>query len=150
MDFVNKSSCQSIRLIDDGAFTKFIILDSDGCEYVVSLFFRNIGGSGWSDKPYIKRIQVPSFTLESKQHRHSFSYLCGYAQYNGKDYYAFWDPENYLTHRTVRSCYLFISSFAKSEEKGYFMGINEGKEVMLCNSSGFEMVLKEISSRYRE
>ena len=148
-NFVNDSNCRSVSVLDsNGQFTRFLVVDSEGIEYRIALFFRNIGGAGWSDKPQIKRIQIPVITLGQSQRKNSFSYLCGFAKYDNKSFFAFWDPENYQTHNTVCSCYIFVSSFEKANKSGAFMGLNEGKEVFLCNSIGFEIILKEISSRY--
>lgn len=147
--FVNDSKCQSVSVLDSNEqFTSFLVIDSEGTECRVSLFFRNISGAGWSDKPQIKRIQIPVIALNQRQRKNSFSYLCGFAKYDNKPFFAFWDPENYQTHNTVCSCYIFISSFEKANKYGSFMGLNKGKEVFLCNSAGFEKVIKEISSRY--
>ena len=148
-DIVDKSLCKEVRLIDDtGQFVCFEIIDSFEKKYCVHVFFRNISNSGWDDKPEIKRIQIPCLEDIKTPTKHEFSILCGIGKFDEEYMLAVWDPKKYLTHNTVCSCYVFFSSFIKAMNNGFFHGMNEGKEVMVCTASGFEKMIHEISSRY--
>lgn len=148
-DIVDNSSCMKMNIINDtGQFMCFEITDSLGKKYNVRVFFRNISNSGWDDKPEIKRIQIPCLEDVKLPTKNDFSLLCGIGKFDEEYMLAVWDPKNYLTHNTVCSCYVFFSSFIKAKDKGFYHGVNEGKEVMVCNANGFEDMIHEISSRY--
>ena len=110
---------------------------------------KNISNSGWSDKPEIKRIQIPKLPVIGRQHKRDFYMLIGLCTYEDTDIMAVWNPQNYLTHNTVCSCYVFFSSLNKAFDNGFFFGKNKGKEVLTCTSKGFNDLIKEISSSYR-
>ena len=129
-------------------FKQFVLSNTESSTTQLNVFFRNISTAGWVDKPEIKRIQIPKLPTVARHTKDNISLLCGIGFWDGEPYLAAWDPLNYLTHNTVCSCYVFFSSIEKAQSKGFYNGINEGKEVMVCRYDSFDILLNEIKSRY--
>ena len=129
-------------------FEPFSVCFEEGKTIRVHIYAKNISGAGWSDKPEIKRIQVKKLPEIPRQTKDDFYVLCGVCDYDSQVILAAWDPQNYMTHNTCCSCYVYISSLEKAINGGLFHGLNKGKEVMTCSEIHFGDLLKEISSRY--
>lgn len=148
---VECSGCKISRLkkeVSTNPFDPFKVTTEDGNEYIIHIYVKNISGSGWLDKPEIKRIQIKQLPEIPRQRRTEFYILCGVCIYEGITLLAIWDPMNYVTHNTVCSCYVYFSSLNKAMENGTYHGNNKGKFVMTSREDKFQEVLNEISSRY--
>ena len=129
-------------------FKQFVLSNPEGKNTQLNVFFRNVSTAGWADKPEIKRIQIPKLPNVARHTKDNISLLCGIGFWDEEPYLVTWDPLNYLTHNTVCSCYVFFSSIEKAQIRGFYNGINEGKEVMVCRYDSFDNLLNEVKSRY--
>ena len=146
-----KSGCSVARQEkqdEDNPFEEYLIEMPDGISLKVHVLIKNISGAGWADKPEIKRIQVRKLPEIPRQSSKEFFMLCGVCEIGSELILAVWDPNNYTTHSTCCSCYVYFSSFTKAITNGFFYGLNKGKEVMTCSDDHLVELLKEISSRY--
>ena len=94
-----------------------VAFEIDGEEREIDLFYilRSLGNGGWSDKPWIFRIQVSKIDpnwlpITSKS---SISVLLGVAFLHEEPFIIGWNPFNYISHATNRSCYAEKSDILK-------------------------------------
>ena len=112
--------------------------------FSLNLFIKNIANSGWADKPYIKRIQVPSLLGKTipKKGNDSISLFLGIAFVSGDPIFVAWNPFSYVYHKTNRSCYVLVQSLANAFQCGLFKTVDCKKEVVLCTQSNFGRLIE--------
>ena len=123
----------------------------DDKQYSVYLKFKNVTSGGWADKPQIRRIQIARKHLEGivETKENELSMLVGFLTFKNSPIFCFWNPKRYITHKTVCSCYVNVSSINKAFTDGYYFGHDSGKEVYICNSLNLQRVIKEyINNNY--
>lgn len=138
-DFLLRSNIQlnNVEEVEYG-FIKFNI-NLNGKNMSLHILPKNIVNSGWSDKPYIKRIQVMSFLGKNipMNTRESVSMFLGIAFANEQPIFAVWNPFSYVYHKTNRSCYVNINSISLCFEEGFIKSIDSKQVVLLTDKSHF-------------
>jgi hypothetical protein len=88
-------------------------------------FLKNITGSGWAEKPMIKRIQIPNLRLFEPSlyidtTETSTVLILGYYDHDSNPLFVAWDFYRYTMHKTQRSCYVNIISMQEAYKKGLY------------------------------
>ena len=111
---------------------------------IINIYPKNIVNSGWSEKPYIKRIQVPSFLGKTipLNNKEQCSLFLGIAFVNNKPIFAVWNPFTYVFHKTNRSCYVNVESLDICYHNGLYKTIDSKKEIILCDKDNFGQLLE--------
>lgn len=112
--------------------------------YSLRILSKNIVNSGWSEKPYIKRIQVPSFLgkeipLNTMQNSSMF---LGIAFVNNEPIIAVWNPFSYVFHKTNRSCYVNVKSLVLGFHESFIKTIDSKQIVLVCDKGHFGDLVK--------
>lgn len=112
-------------------------------KYYLRVVIKNISFSGWRDKDNIRRIQTPnpsSYLIESKKDQTFL--LCGVTQYNGKNIFCFFNSYDYVSHRTLRSCYVTTQTIEKGYSQGLFFDDRGSNAVWVCDEEHFDLLLR--------
>ena len=135
-----------IDLVDekplDNGFYHFDIL-LDGKQISLYVLSKNIVNSGWSDKPFIKRIQVKPYKLNEveKNTLDTSSLFIGIAYANEIPICVAWNPFMFLYHNTNRSCYINVELIARCQHEGMIKTKSSGQDVILCEPAHFKELI---------
>ncbi len=124
--------------------TDYLVRGSDGSEISIHAIVKNISGAGWSWKPFVKRIQIKSYSnvglpLQSSK---EITLLGGFALVDGEYVYAAWNIFSYMTQNTVRSCYIDTDSLIKAHDEGFEKVFYADNHVYLSDSRNMEKLIK--------
>lgn len=117
------------------------------------LYLKNIVDSGWTDKPYIKRIQIKSLSNVSVfgNKENNLSILVGICLLNEKPIICVWNPFMFTFHKSNRSAYVLVEDIVSASIKGIVKTTYAGKNLILCDQSNFKSLLKQyIQDNYLE
>lgn len=127
---------------EDEYFHKFEIIYNNR-PFILNLYLKNVVNSGWSDKPFIKRIQVPSFlgkTIPANS-KNSISLFLGIAFVCDEPVFVVWNPFSFVYHKTNRSCYVTVQTLAETYQAGLLKTIDSKKEIVGCDKNNFKRLL---------
>ena len=121
------------------------ILNFDDKDYSLHVRFKNVTSGGWSNKPNVRRIQIPRVQLDNivETKENELTMLAGFVTFKNSPLFCFWNPKRYITHKTTCSCYVNVSSINIAFKEGFYFGHDSGKEVYICNSLNLKRVIKE-------
>lgn len=105
---------------------------------------KNMGNSGWADRPDIIRIQIKNlsdvFVYTTKNEATLLSGLCSY---KGKTFLVVWNAYRYMNHKTNRSCYANVAMLDKVYDLGYFFSRDFSQEIWLCDEKHFNILIRD-------
>lgn len=109
-------------------------------DFNLKIFSKNICNSGWSDKPEIKRIQIPALTTDYKTTKSECFLLAGLCHYIDKDLLVVWgSPGRYRNYSSIRSAYVDVYSLNSGYEKGFCkVNINRIEFIYICDKEHFK------------
>lgn len=117
-------------------------------EYDLVVIIKNITGSGWRDKPRIKRIQVGNTNDYIETIKSQFDFenpiflLIGYYNHDQNPIYVSWDYYRYDDHETLRSCYINNDTLIRGYNLNYFETVNANQKVWVFEGEVFEKFFK--------
>jgi len=118
-------------------------LQLDGRKVTLQAFLKNIGNSGWSSRPDIKRIQIPALTdrgfLPTTQQ--NISIILGFVLSNGDLILAAWNPFLFMFHQTTRSAYLYTDSIDEVASAGMIRRLEKGVPLIAARQERFKDLL---------
>lgn len=132
----------NINLIEEkdilSPFKTFVIKYNDKT-IKLNVVLKNVTNSGWSEKYYIKRIQVSSIKDEDlpSNSLNTLSMFLGIANLNGLPIFICWNPFLFKFHKTNRSCYINVNHIVQCLDKPFISVIDSKMEVLLCSENGF-------------
>lgn len=146
------SSNISIKHIDylKSNIKKYTLLIDDRLFYV-TILIKNITDCGWDDRKYLRRIQTtPMYDLE-KTSSNSCFLLCGLAFYAEEPILVIWNAQNYVYHRSNRSCYVDLSSIKKAFDNSFYFGLDSNQYVYACDRYSIKKLIFEfINDNYSD
>lgn len=133
----------------DGKTSPYVLnISNDINNYKLIIYYKNITGAGWNDKPHIKRVQVTNVRNDdinkyiSTSSNETFLIL-GYYNYDDNPIMVAWNAYNYVYHNTTRSCYIDIESLKEGYEKGFISKYYSNQKVWIFTADYFEKFLQE-------
>lgn len=132
----------SVSKEDEYFYTFKVRIDS--IDKLFYIYPKNIVNSGWSEKPFIKRIQVPSFFGKNIpiNNKSQCSMFLGIAFVNNQPIFAVWNPFSYVFHKTNRSCYVNVESLDICYHNCFHKTIDSKKEIWLCDKNNMGKLLE--------
>lgn len=118
-------------------------IEKNDKKYYLNVKLKNITECGWKDRKFIRRIQTPPTRDFFKTEANKAYLLGGITMYNNSPVFVCWNSNNYIYHKTNRSCYVYVDSFKKAYDNGFYYGQDCEQEVYCCNKNGFETLLHE-------
>lgn len=127
---------------ENGFFKFDIICENES--FSLHILPKNVVNSGWSEKPYIKRIQVMSFLGKEipLNTRENSSMFLGIAFVNNEPVISVWNPFSYVFHKTNRSCYVEVESLVLGSHEGFIKTIDSKQIVLVCDKYHFGDLIK--------
>ena len=112
------------------------------------MFYKNITGAGWIDKPNIKRVQVTNVRKGDISKYISTSnnetlIILGYYNYDDNPIMVAWNAYHYVYHDTTRSCYVDVNTLIDGYKKGYLNTVYAKQNIWVFTSENFERFLQE-------
>jgi len=143
-DFLLNSNIAVLSVSKKDEYFYAFDIEVNGAKKIINIYPKNIVNSGWSEKPYIKRIQVPSFLGKTipLNNKEQCSLFLGIAFVNNKPIFAVWNPFTYVFHKTNRSCYVNVESLDICYHNGLYKTIDSKKEIILCDKDNFGQLLE--------
>ena len=115
--------------------TDFKVVTPDGRHLMIHAIVKNISGSGWSWKPFVKRIQIKSYSKVSLPVNtvDEITLLGGFAVVDGEYVYAAWNIFAYMSQKTVRSCYVGTENLISALDHGFVATVYADNHVYLSD-----------------
>ena len=125
-----------------------IYISNGKYNYRMLMYFKNITGSGWSNKPNIRRVQVSNVRNDDidkyiNTTDNSFLVILGYYNFDNNPIMVAWNAYNYVYHNTQRSCYIDIDSLQKGYNNGYYKTICSNQSVWIFTPTYFEKFIED-------
>lgn len=141
LDMVSKSGFKIIEAKNKGMI-KHIIASKGDKGYDFFFVIRNVSHAGWSEKPHIKRIQVQNLSIEKPElfkpkNNKTYFFFVGYYNFDNNPLFVFWDPGRYTSHKTNRSCYVFLNTLEMAYRSGYIDTVNSNRKVWAITQKNF-------------
>lgn len=116
-----------------------------GKKIKICAVLKNVVNSGWSDKPFIKRIQVKRFNSSEllKNTSEGCSLFIGLAYTNEAPIFVCWNPFMFLFHTTNRSCYIDVSLLARCQHEGFISTMSSNQKVILSDTNHFDKMIEK-------
>ena len=127
----------SIVRNDSYGTTDFQLTLPSGEALLVHAIIKNISNSGWSWKPFVKRIQVKTFADKKlpAQSKKEIVLLGGFSLVDGDYVFAAWNIFAYMSQNTVRSCYIDIDNLIDGKDKGLLSVLYAHNRVYICDKT---------------
>lgn len=124
--------------------TDFHVKGSDGKELLIHAIIKNVSSGGWSWKPFVKRIQIKTYSdislpLHSPE---EITLLGGFAIVDGDYVYAAWNIFAYMSQNTVRSCYIDAENLIKAHDEGFRKVVYSDNHVYLSDHQNMGNLIK--------
>ena len=147
--FFMASDFEIIDIKENAPFTCFSVRRA-GRTLSLYLLLKNIVNSGWSNKPYIKRIQIMSLANVDVPHNsgNTYSILLGIGIVNGQPIVCVWNPFLFVFHKSNRSCYVLVKSLALCHHVGFYSTNDSGNDLLLSDKNNFGKLIFEYIDRY--
>lgn len=147
-EFISKCG-YSITDNNDFKRTPYVVnIKKEDNEYKLIMFYKNITGAGWSDKPNVKRVQVTNVRkgdiskYVSTSSNETFMIL-GYYNFDDNPIMVAWNAYHYVYHDTTRSCYVDIDTLLDGYKKGYIETIYAKQNIWVFTPDYFDKFLHE-------
>jgi len=133
-----------------------IVKDRCNNKYRLVVYFKNITGAGWIDKPSIKRVQIKNVLSSIDDNKSNtkdiigLMFVLGYYNYDNNPVFVAWDIHRYGKHNTNRSCYVSISNILRGYENGYFEGVSINNKVWVFKQEFFSKFINKYVEYCRE
>ncbi len=113
--------------------------------YTIYAFIRTVSGSGWSNKPDIRRVQIKGFDIDSviASGHSNTSMIIGVDSLYSKDIFIFWNIYNFGNHKKNRSCYVHVNNIFQTFNKGYTITTDFKQKIWLSDKFNFNIILKD-------
>ena len=123
-----------------------LIICNDVGKTHLHVFLKNITGAGWIDKPKIRRVQVKNVRLTSNKNYVKTSnfetlMILGYYNFDDNPIMVAWDAYRYISHNTIRSCYVTVDTLQLGYSNGYHVDTNSDKKVWIFDKNYFDKFL---------
>ena len=146
--FISKCGYSIVGEIDYKSSPYIVNIKKDDKEYRLIMFYKNITGAGWIDKPNIKRVQVTNVRKGDISKYISTSnnetlIILGYYNYDDNPIMVAWNAYHYVYHDTTRSCYVDVNTLIDGYKKGYLNTVYAKQNIWVFTSENFERFLQE-------
>ena len=139
LGFIEKSGFEIISK-DIGLISEYVFRD-DKDVYSIRVKLKNISNSGWSNKPFIKRIQTTPLNDIELTKKNSCFMLIGITYFCEKYFLVSWDAARYKNFNTCRSAYVNVSAFDMANKTGLFHCNDFGDNIYVCDEMHFRDLL---------
>lgn len=123
-------------------------IQKDDKEYKLIMYYKNITGAGWKDKPNVKRVQVTNVRKDditkyvSTSNEETFIIL-GYYNFDNNPIMVAWNAYHYVYHDTTRSCYVDIDTLLEGYKKGYVNTVYAKQDIWVFTADYFDRFLQD-------
>lgn len=148
--FCASSNIDIIQIKEDKtiSFVEFDVL-INAQVFKLFLYLKNIVNSGWSNKPYIKRIQIKAFDTIPENKNGKICALVGICNGTNGPIVAFWNPFLYTFHKKNRSGYLLVEQLEEADNNGFLETEYADKKILICSSTSFyKLLTKYVEKNY--
>lgn len=116
--------------------------------YKIVMYYKNITGSGWSNKPNIRRVQVTNVrNVDINKYistsNNSFFVIFGYYNFDNNPIMVAWNAYNFVYHATTRSCYVSIDLLIEGYKKGFLKTYYSKQKMWIFTPHNFELFLND-------
>lgn len=125
------------------------LISRDDRKLIIHLIMKNISGSGWSWRPDIRRVQIRKFNLKDlpTNKQNEIFLLGGICTVDGDPLMCVWNIFEYMTQRTVRSCYVDVSTLIDAHNIGYLSKVVSDHRVYISNITSLGKLITEFIKR---
>ena len=147
--FINESGYKVEKWINKKrAPYELLIVNAEEKMIHLIVYLKNITGGGWESKPEIKRVQVSNVRIDSPDNyvsttQYQSMMILGYYCYDNNPIMVAWDAYRYIKHKTMRSCYVNISTLIRGYQNGYLITTNSSQKVWVFDSFHFEKFMND-------
>lgn len=129
------------KLTQEGLF--YEILVKKNAEIKIKFIIKNIVKSGWSDKPLIRRIQIPKITEKSFliSNFKQTTMLVGFIRVIDKNIFVLWSIYKNNSHKTNKSCYINLQTIFRTYLEGYVSCMESDQMIWAADENNLSKAL---------
>ena len=123
-EFISARGYHIVGDVDLKVSPYIVTIKRDTLSYKMIIYYKNITGAGWKDKPNIRRVQVTNVRYADidkyiSTSKDSFLAILGYYNYDNNPIMVAWNAYNFVYHSTTRSCYVTTDLLQEAYKSGY-------------------------------
>ena len=147
-NFINISGYELIGNIDIKSSPYVVNIAKDNKIYKIIMYYKNITGAGWYNKPNIRRVQVTNVRKADinkyiSTSNNSFFVIFGYYNFDDNPIMVAWNAYNFVYHETTRSCYVSTELLIQGYKKGFIKTNYSKQQIWIFTPNNFEFFLDD-------
>lgn len=147
-NFVNINGYTVVGHVDIKSSPYVLNISKGNFIYKIIMYYKNITGAGWNDKPNIRRVQVTNVRNADinkyiSTSSNSLFVIFGYYNFDDNPIMVAWNAYNFVYHTTTRSCYVSIDLLVEGYKQGFIKTCYSKQQIWIFTPDNFEMFLDD-------